>query len=193
MRSIVAAFAAATAGIAGIHCSAPVDAPPSPDIENVGRTTPERADGISVDPPMAMARTPRGLDAIQVRKGGAPEVTSTTTDETGAVYATGTFVGSVNIGSTPFKSRGDEDVFLMKLDAKQNVVWVKSVGSASAEISPKVSIENGRVTVSGITKGQMDCGSGPLQKWADDTFFVCAFDGEKGDVLSGGVFPLGNQ
>ena len=84
-----------------------------------------------------------------------------------------------------------EDVFLMKLDMRGNLEWVRAVGSVWAESAPRVTVEGGSVTLVGMTKGEMDCGSGPLQRWSSDTFFLCIFGGVDGAAVSGGVFPTG--
>jgi hypothetical protein len=127
-----------------------------------------------------------------VHRGALPLVTSSVKDESGATYATGTFVGHVGIGDTVIRSRGDKDVFLLKLDAAGAFQWVRAIGSASVESAPRVSLDGKSVTVIGMTKGQMDCGSGPMATWSSDTFFLCMFGGADGLAQSGGVFPTGS-
>lgn len=198
MKRIVGAFLAA---LVGIHCSAPTDAPesasaeseitsPAAPNENKARPAAPADPAAPVAPPSEpVVPELAGL----VRSGVAPHVTSTITDASGALYATGTFIGNVRIGSFLIKSRGDKDVFLLKLDAERQLQWVRAVGSASLESAPRIDLEETKVTVVGMTKGNgdMDCGSGPLQQWSSETFFLCIFGGEDGKVLSGGVFPTG--
>jgi hypothetical protein len=119
-------------------------------------------------------------------------VTSTIVDSaSGATYATGTFVDDVVIGNTLLESKGDKDVFLMKIDSTGTFEWVRAVGSAYAEREPRVTLEGDEVNVIGMTDGAMDCGTGPLATWSSETFFFCIFGAADGTSLSGGVFPTG--
>jgi hypothetical protein len=114
-------------------------------------------------------------------------------DASGATYATGTFTDSVAIGDTLIRSRGDKDVFLVKLSPTGALAWVRAVGSVALESAPHVSLEDeGRVIILGMTKGEMDCGTGPLNTWDSPTFFLCIFGGPDGRTLAAGVFPTGN-
>lgn len=133
--------------------------------------------------------------AALVHAGIAPRVTSSVVDETHAQYVTGTFMGTVVIGNTSITSKGDRDVFVLKLDQNGGFQWVRAVGSASAEHSPKVtlSLESDRVTVVGITDGEMDCGAGPMAPWSSETFFLCIFAGTDGALKGSGVFPTGER
>lgn len=192
MRSALGVLIAAAVGI---HCSSPAE---TPDTSAPAVALPEvpAGDNESPRPTPATSNTPAsgsngpGLDAL-VRAGAPPVITSTVTDAGGAVYATGTFTGNVTFESTPIKSRGNQDVFLMKLDRRGNLQWVRAVGSVWDESAPRVTLEGTSVTLVGITKGEMDCGSGPLQRWSSETFFVCIFGNEDGAAVSGGVFPTG--
>jgi hypothetical protein len=100
-------------------------------------------------------------------------------------------VNDVVIGETLLRSKGDKDVFLMKIDSTGTFVWVRAVGSAYAEREPRVTLEGAEVNVIGMTDGAMDCGSGPLATWSSATFFFCIFGAADGASLSGGVFPTG--
>lgn len=57
-----------------------------------------------------------------------------TTDESGNVYTTGTYQGTVDfnsgIGIFDITSVGEEDVFIQKLDADGNFIWAKSFGGS---------------------------------------------------------------
>lgn len=199
MKTVVGVLAIAAVGI---HCSAPVS-----DGDTAQLTTPELVaaaeQGRGPAKPVAPSTPPAppsddaadetaGADlTMLVHNGAWPTITSSVSDENGARYATGTFVGVVAIGDTVIKSRGDKDVFLLKLDPAGKFLWVRAVGSASAESAPRVTLEStGRVSVLGMTTGEMDCGSGPLPTWSSDTFFLCIFGGD-GLSLVSGVFPTG--
>ena len=198
MRAVVGVLALAAVGL---HCAAPTsdegrgDATATPELV----ASPPRDDRQA--PPAAASGAPSQgkaepkAEAVDlttlVHSGSAPHVTSSVYDEHGSLYATGTFVGIVSIGNTVIKSRGDKDVFLVKLDALGTFQWVRAVGSASAESAPRVTLEStGRISVIGMTNGEMDCGTGPLPTWSSDTFFLCIFGGD-GVSLVSGVFPTG--
>lgn len=137
-----------------------------------------------------------------VHAGTPPHVTSVVIDAAGATYATGTFVGKIVIGDTLVRSRGNKDILLVKLDAGGGFEWVRAFGSSELESAPRVALEDAvvtpdeapyqRVTIVGMTKGEMDCGTGPLNIWASGTFFVCVFGSEDGMTLNAGAFPTGS-
>lgn len=197
MRNVVGALVAAAVGI---HCSAPAEGPDSepnepalvaPAEEHAPARGARAAADTSDDeaPPHPWTVDLSGL----VRGGAVLTVTSQVYDQMGATYATGTFVGRVVVANTTITSRGDKDVFLLKIDRAGAFEWVRAVGSAALESSPHVSLDKDRrVTITGMTKGEMDCGAGPLPTWDSSTFFVCIFGGNDGSSLSGGVFPTGN-
>jgi hypothetical protein len=202
MRNVVGILLAAAVGI---HCSAPTtesSETSSPELvapsegakgngAQRGETTSSSGGDESQAPTHAEIVT-RDLSAI-IRDPGSTQVTSTVIDEqTGALYATGTFVGDVRIGNRLVVSRGDKDVFLLKVAASGEFQWVRAVGSAYAETAPRVKLDDqARVNVIGMTKGEMDCGAGPLPGWSSETFFFCVFKGNDGGPLEGGVFPTG--
>lgn len=199
MRNVVGILVAAAVGI---HCSAPVESSETSETSEPELAAPAGRSGeqqrapappsdTNVDPTAPQTSL---LDLSSVIYGGVPPiVTSTVTDETGATYATGTFVGKVLIGNTVIKSRGDKDVFLIKLTPSGAFGWIRAVGSAALENAPRVTLDEGhRITIIGMTKGEMDCGTGPLNTWDSSQFFVCIFGGYDGSTLNGGVFPTGN-
>lgn len=192
MRTVVGVLAIAAVGI---HCSAPTEEgereqTSAPELVAPAPTGDARS-GASLPAPAAPVQEP--IDSMgRVHSGSALQVTSSAYDDLGNRYATGTFVGVLSIGNTVIRSRGDKDVFLLKLDSAGAFQWVRAVGSASAESAPRVTLEStGRISVIGMTNGEMDCGSGPLPTWSSDTFFLCIF-GRDGAALSSGVFPTGS-
>lgn len=196
MRNVVGVLVAAAVGI---HCSGTIDAPDtegsepeiavSAPVPGAPRQAPPEPE--TTEPEENTRPSLLDLSAL-VHDGSAPQVTSKVMDGMGTVYATGTFVGSVVIGDTRITSRGDKDVFLLKLGPTGSFKWVRAMGSAALETSPRVTLEDRRVTIVGMTKGEMDCGAGPLPTWDSSTFFLCIFGGDDGSAVSGGVFPTGN-
>lgn len=197
MKIVVGVLALAAVGI---HCSAPVSDSDTSETSTPELVSPAADEGRAKAKPAAPSAEPSDTSpedgasvdlTTLVHNGAWPTITSSVSDDKGARYATGTFVGVVAIGDTVIKSRGDKDVFLLKLDPAGKFLWVRAVGSASVESSPRVTLEGtGRVSVIGMTTGEMDCGSGPLPTWSSDTFFLCIFGGD-GLSLVSGVFPTG--
>lgn len=199
MRNVVGFLVAAAVGI---HCSAPVGDSDSavtsePELAAESQNEPRRsapASETTDDDYDEQAPQVSVLDLSKYLHGGkAPLVTSVVTDESGSTFATGTFVGRVTIGDSTVISRGDKDVFLLKLTRSGAIEWVRAVGSAASETAPHVALDDGqRVTVIGMTKGEMDCGTGPLNTWDSSTFFLCVFGAGDGVTLNAGAFPTGN-
>lgn len=203
-QSLIMRYAAVGVLIAAafaVHCSAPSDHPAGTSPELVAPAPPHNGDAPRPAPVAETADEASPFDdsvpgfAALVHAGIAPRVTSTVMDETRSQYVTGTFMGTVILGNATITSKGDKDVFLLKLDPTGGFRWVRAVGSASAERSPKVtlSLESNHVTVVGITDGEMDCGAGPMAPWSTETFFLCIFSGTDGALKGSGVFPTGER
>lgn len=67
-------------------------------------------------------------------------------DEAGDVYLTGTFSNSVDfdpdMGVETHVSNGSSDIYLQKLDANGNFIWVKTIGGMIGEYSSSVKIND---------------------------------------------------
>ena len=189
MRHVQLAVAAVVSCLAGLHCAAPtVDTVPD---EPTAQQAPEQ---ISLPTPPEARDTPIGdrRESLYGFQQGM-KVTSTFRTVDGAFYTAGTFRGSVRVNGTTLSSKGDTDVFIEKTNADGSQAWVKSVGSDGMETSPNVKSvsPDGIVTLLGMTTGRLDCGGGPLAKYAAETFFMCLFDDEAGVTVGGGTFPTG--
>ena len=200
MRNAVGILLAAAVGI---HCSAATESPdPSSAPELVAAPGRAQTDAPAEPSPSDLDQSAQKVDrpgraapafAPLIPENATTHVTSTVMDASGASYVTGTFEGQIVFGdSAPIESRGDKDVFLLKIDRRGELVWARSVGSGLAESGPRVTLDpdSPHVHLVGTTKGRLDCGSGPLSTWSSDTFFFCVF-GDDGAPLSGGVFPTG--
>lgn len=183
----------ALAAIAGIHCTASAysGAPSGNDqpavTEEAASTTPvngtapkDEGDGEEGDPRWA----------IEVE--GLPPMLFTTTvaGDDNALYAAGTFAGSLTLGSDTIKSKGREDVVLVRFEPDGRIAWVKSIGSTGAERGPKVTFVDGTVRILAETEGEVDCGSGDMGKWSSGMFFYCLYSID-GTPMGGGTFPTG--
>ncbi len=90
---------------------------------------------------------------------------SITTDALGNVYATGVFRGTVdfNPGSGVFNLTGNNNLFVLKLDALGNFLWAKMLGQINTNINPYyeqvVSMEldqNQNIVLAGYYSGSAD-------------------------------------
>jgi hypothetical protein len=87
-------------------------------------------------------------------------------DAAGNVFLAGGFFGTVDFGGGPLTSAGDEDLYVVKLDAAGNHVWSKRFGDAGTQ--PRypgckiVTDPAGAVLVAGQYTGTLDFGGGAL-------------------------------
>ena len=122
--------------------------------------------------------------------GNRPELlVSFYTDD--ALYAAGTFRGTMTLGRDTLTSKGGDDVFLARIDPDGTIAWTRAVGSTRAERQPRVTFASGRVRLLAQTEGEVDCGSGAMAKWDSGMFFFCLFDTD-GAAMGGGTFPTGS-
>lgn len=182
--------------LAGIHCSAPAysgieartDEPGASEAGATGSATPVSGSSPGSDDGRDEEDNSRWAMAAE----GLPPTLFTTTvrGDDGALYAAGTFAGWLTVGSDTLKSKGADDVVLVRVEADGHVSWVKSIGSRAAERGPKVTFVDGTVRILAETEGQVDCGSGDMGQWSSGMFFYCLY-GKDGTALGGGAFPTG--
>jgi hypothetical protein len=182
----------AFAVLAGVHCSAPVysdsgERASTDEVVTQEPTPAPRAGTTSSDEKADSDDPGWGVEAE-----GLPETLFTTTvrGEDGALYAAGTFSGWLPVGGDMLKSKGANDVVLVRFDESGRITWVKSIGSNREERGPKVTFVDGTVRLLAETEGQVDCGSGEMGKWSSGMFFYCLY-GTDGAALGGGTFPTG--
>jgi hypothetical protein len=90
--------------------------------------------------------------------------TGVAVDEAGNTYATGSFSGTMNLGSSAasqLTSAGGYDAFLTKLDNAGNHVWSKSFGDVGNQLGVSVSVDwSGSVGLATSLMGSADFGGG---------------------------------
>jgi len=97
---------------------------------------------------------------------GGDEGQSTAVDAIGNVYVTGNFQGTVDFdpgpGSAIHTSNGSRDIFVQKLDASGNFLWVTTFGDAWDDYGQSVSVDaQGNVYTTGHFAGTIDADPGP--------------------------------
>ena len=110
---------------------------------------------------------------------------SITTDASGSVYITGSFVDTVDFdpggGTYNLASAGYNDIFVQKLDTAGNFIWAKAMGGTSLDIGLSITTDAfGNVYITGYFEGTVDfdpgAGTFNLTSVLDDNFFVLKLD-----------------
>lgn len=86
---------------------------------------------------------------------------SIATDPSGNVYTTGKFEGTVDFdpgaGTTEFTSAGNDDIFIQKLDANGNLLWVHALGGVGNDRGLALTTDaSGNVYTTGTYIGTID-------------------------------------
>ena len=89
-----------------------------------------------------------------------------TLDASGNIYCTGDFVGEADFdpgaGTLNLVSKGDLDIFVLKLDANGNLIWAKNMGGVGADAGYSVAVDaTGNVYSTGLftTNADFDPGA----------------------------------
>jgi uncharacterized protein (DUF2249 family) len=93
-------------------------------------------------------------------------INAMTTDPGGNIYITGSFAGTADFdpgpGTATLTSAGSDDIFVAKLDASGNLIWVKSAGGTVGDWGLAVQVDaGGNVYVAGGFMGTADFDPGP--------------------------------
>lgn len=82
-------------------------------------------------------------------------------DNFGNTYSTGKFEGTVDfdpgVGVVNLTSKGGSDIFITKLDANGNFIWVKQLGGNLDDIGTSITTDNsGNLFLTGLFRDQVD-------------------------------------
>ncbi|MBO9201301.1 MULTISPECIES: MBG domain-containing protein [Niastella] len=99
--------------------------------------------------------------AKSIGNAGSDNSESLEVDASGNVYTTGYFQGTVDFdpgpGTQPLTSVDDRDIYISKLDASGNFVWVKQIGGASYDVGYSIKVDaSGNVYTAGFFQGTVD-------------------------------------
>ncbi|HOC95100.1 MAG TPA: SBBP repeat-containing protein [Candidatus Cloacimonadota bacterium] len=99
-------------------------------------------------------------------------------DAQGNVYICGEFSGSATFGSNTLSSRGGADIFVAKLDAEGNWLWVSQAGGNMNDIAYDVAVDtSGNVLVTGLYRNGAVFGNTTLSSTGSYTnIFVAKLD-----------------
>jgi len=122
---------------------------------------------------------------------GSDVGTSITADAAGNVYTTGGFQGTADfdpgLGIMNLTSAGDNDIFVQKLDASGDLLWVKQMGGDNYDVGSSIRTDaSGNVYTSGSFHDTVDFDPGPgiknLTSLGENDVFVQKLDAF-GDLL----------
>ena len=121
--------------------------------------------------PTAFARS---FSTVQ---GGSERPTAIASDSFGNTLLTGHFSGSIDFGSAPVTSAGNDDVFLTRLNTAGSGISTTRFGEASSDISFDVEVDSMDGSVlTGHYQGIVDFGGGPMPSVGPGTnFFLASF------------------
>ncbi|WP_437937630.1 nucleotide-binding protein [Sorangium sp. So ce341] len=108
---------------------------------------------------------PRGRHVWSRRLGGAlrQDGTAIAADADGNVAVGGFFRGALELACGRLESAGEEDVFLVELDAAGRALWGDRFGDAQSQTPTDVAFDpGGDVLLTGYFDGALDFGGGPL-------------------------------
>lgn len=123
---------------------------------------------------------PNGVHVWSRRSGSASPLDAghdVTVDGSGNVLVTGDFEGTVDFGGGPVTSAGDWDIFVAKYDANGTHLWSKRFGDPDFDRGKHIAVDGaGNVAVTGMFKGVVDFGGGPINEAGGEDIFVVKFD-----------------
>lgn len=97
--------------------------------------------------------------------------TSVACDNFGNIFITGYFFGTFTAGSQTLTSSGQQDVFLVKMNAAGQVIWARRGGGSMADIANDVAVDNtGAPVIIGQYSGTAAFGATSITGVAEDVF-----------------------
>jgi hypothetical protein len=110
------------------------------------------------------------------------------------VVVTGSMNGTVDFGGGPLTSAGENDVFVLKLDAAGRHVWSRRFGDAARQDGVTVAVsEQGNIAVSGFFRGSIRFVCSALVSAGADDIFLAELDPWGHPLRSAGFGDAGLQ
>jgi hypothetical protein len=101
------------------------------------------------------------------------------------VLVTGLFNDSVDFGGGPLTSAGTDDIFVAKYDAAGNHEWSRAFGDTDQDWGYGVAADDaGHVFITGLFRGTVDFGGGPLTSAGSGDIFLAKYDAAGNHVWS---------
>jgi len=114
------------------------------------------------------------LWAKQVGGTDSDEAFGLAVDESGNIFMTGYFSGTINFSGVKIKSSGDKDFFVTKFDKNGEPIWIKQGGGTLEDYATAIATDkNGNVFITGIFNGAIKIGnSSYISKGNKDIFII---------------------
>jgi hypothetical protein len=122
--------------------------------------------------------TPVGSVAWAKQFGGpsVDQASALAVDSSGDVLVSGEFEQTMTLGTTPFTSAGDKDIFVAQFSATGDFSWAKRMGGLQADEGYGVAFDSsGNALVTGYFRENVDFGTGMQTSAGDDDVFVAAY------------------
>ncbi|HRZ75986.1 MAG TPA: SBBP repeat-containing protein, partial [Bacteroidales bacterium] len=106
-------------------------------------------------------------------------ILGTTVDAGGNILMTGSFSGSLTLGTTTLVSSGGTDMFLLRFSPTGSLLWARRAGGGSSDAGTSVATDlSGNIYVSGSYRGNASFGTTSLDPvYANDAdFFLACYD-----------------
>lgn len=125
-----------------------------------------------------------GLSARAFGSMGAQAGRAVVFDHASHIIVAGTFQGDIDLGET-FSSKGDDDVFVVKLDRSGNVLWQRHLGGPGAQDVSGIAVDAAdNVILAGSFDGAMEVGTKTLTSEGAADIYVVKLDANGKDVWS---------
>ena len=106
-------------------------------------------------------------------------------DESNEAYITGYFVQNMTVGSQNLASRGDRDVFALKVNNNMSPLWAVSGGSSVRDEVTALSVDNiGSVYLTGATGGQFPFGDFTAGRAGRTDMYIVQLNASNGRSLN---------
>ena len=97
--------------------------------------------------------------------------------DTNHLYMTGSFTGTVDLGSQKSTSRGKRDLFLLKLTTGGNLEWIRHYGGTGQDtVHGLHMVGNDGLLITGTFSKEIDFGGNKLQRTSDISPFIAKVD-----------------
>jgi len=108
-----------------------------------------------------MSQTIQYSWAIQQGSATSDQTFAVDVDNLGNSYVCGAFTGTVDFDPGPgvanLTSAGSDDIYMMKVDASGNFVWVKSMGGTDSDVALAITLDgNNNILITGHFSGTVD-------------------------------------
>ncbi|MDT3739444.1 MAG: choice-of-anchor D domain-containing protein [Candidatus Kapabacteria bacterium] len=97
-------------------------------------------------------------------------------DNSGNIYITGQYDGTLKVDGFELNSRGEEDIFVAKINTKGKVEWISSVGGTSQDIAAGLAVDTwGNIFVTGRFSQSIEFDTRALYSLGKSDVFLAKF------------------